>query len=130
MIRRYTESSAEAVAVDQQVVENIAECSNCSRTLDCSNCTSGRVFSGNVAGCGSGECSPSASPGSPLDSDDPVDDAVVVDSLCSGDVLTSGMDRLRASSDSVTSRVQESRTNSTTGLTETLQSRELVKVHQ
>jgi len=127
MIRRYAESSAEAVAVDQQVVESITECSP-SHRADCSNCTSGRGFSGSAAGCGSGECSPTASPGSPLDSDDPVDDAVVVDAMCSGDILTTGMDRLRATTDSGTPRVRDARTNSTSGMAEAAQSRDLNKV--
>ena len=127
MIRRYAESSAEAVAIDQQVVESIAECSP-SHRLDCSNCASGRGFSGSGAGCGSGECSPSASPGSPLDSDDPVDDAVVVDGMCSGEVITTGMDRLRATTDPVAPRVRDARTNSTSGMAEAVQSRDLNKV--
>lgn len=127
MIRRCTESSAEAVAIDQQVVEAITECSP-SRRLDCSNCAGGSGVIGSGAGCGSGECSPSASPGSPLDSDDPVDDAVVVDTLCHGDMLTAGMDRLRATTDSVTSRGQEARSNTAAGIAETMQSRELNRV--
>jgi hypothetical protein len=127
MIRRCTESSAEAVAVDQQIVETSTECSP-SHRLGCSNCAGGSGVIGSGAGCGSGECSPNASPGSPLDSDDPVDDAIVVDSLCRGDMLTVGMDRLRATTDTVTSRAQEARTNSAAGIAETMQSRDLNRV--